>query len=234
MSRLAALVVVLMLATAAPARADGELLVSADGTTWSAALMQPLFDPAVRWVPGDQREAGFWIRNTTGQPAQVALSFTAEDVDTLVASGTLTLEARITGGAWQPMLAQGVQHVVAAAIPGDSTTELRVRGSFAPDAGNATMTDVAHLDFTARLTEVDAEPVVPPPGTPATPPTSPTPSTPPTPPAPVTPGSAVDAGNNGVWLPGTGMAIPNWLVVVGLAALIAGIALVSGTRVRRG
>lgn len=216
MRRLVLLAAVLLVAATAPARAEDELLVSGDGTTWSVAVTQPLFDPTVRWVPGDYRDSGFWVRNTTDQAARVELSFTSQDVNALVADGNLMLKVRTTAAAWQPLLVERAQHVVAATIPGGSTTEVLVRATLATNASNATMTDLAHLDFTARLTSVDAAPIVPPPGEP---PTSPAPT---------------DPGSGGVRLPGTGAVIPGWLVVVGLATLGAGIALVGGARVRRG
>ena len=64
---------------AAPANADDELGLSRDGTNWSQSLTKPLFASNVIWVPGDIREATFWVRNQGPTGSEVILDVVGKD-----------------------------------------------------------------------------------------------------------------------------------------------------------
>ena len=59
---------------AASAQTD-RLGLSSDGVTFAETLKKPLFDSAIRWVPGDVRVATFYVRNQaeTAGNLQVAI-----------------------------------------------------------------------------------------------------------------------------------------------------------------
>ena len=80
----------LALAYAGPARASGEVLVSNTDSGFAETLAQPLFDPALRWVPGDVRSATFYVQNNTADPAALSLSVIDEDAGELLDSGAWT------------------------------------------------------------------------------------------------------------------------------------------------
>ena len=196
---LAASVVV---AAAAPAHAQDEIGLSRDGVTWSNNLTEPLFDPDVRWVPGDERIARFFVRNERPDDGDLTLAIDRVASDALLETGWLSISARaghqpfrtINGGGREELVDQ--DDVVA----GDPLlVELRIRMD--ENAPNGTMVLATALDFTVTLTDSDAVLDVgddgsgPPGGG----------------------GSAADPGTNpeGVagtgFLPGTGTAIPWWL-----------------------
>ena len=59
-----------------PAPANGGLQLSLDGQHWSAALSEPLFDPTVRWSPGDRGSRVVFVRNdgTAARRLQVSVA----------------------------------------------------------------------------------------------------------------------------------------------------------------
>jgi len=65
---------VLVGASAGPARAADVLLLSTDGTRWSASLPDQVFDDSLRAVPGDVLAATLWVRNASEVSARVELT----------------------------------------------------------------------------------------------------------------------------------------------------------------
>ena len=92
----------LALAYAGPARASGEVLVSNTDSGFAETLAEPLFDPALRWVPGDVRSATFYVRNNTADPAGLSLSVIDEDAGELLDSGALHVRVSSGGTRWSP------------------------------------------------------------------------------------------------------------------------------------
>lgn len=85
---------------AAPATAADEVGLSLDGASWSSTLVAPLFDPAVRWVPGDTDDASFFVRNQGPSDGEVTVDVSAVDSDDLLADDAFLVEARIASGPW--------------------------------------------------------------------------------------------------------------------------------------
>lgn len=113
-----ALVAALMVTSGARVTAADEIGFSDDGVTWSTQLAEPLFDPAVRWVPGDTRTATFFVRNQTDDPALLAIDVIATDTGGLLATGAITITATESGSTMTRVDSAGTHRLV-------SDTELR-------------------------------------------------------------------------------------------------------------
>lgn len=53
--------------------ADDQLRLSLDGRTWAPTIERALFDPARVWVPGDTVSVPVWVRNASGEPADLTI-----------------------------------------------------------------------------------------------------------------------------------------------------------------
>lgn len=80
---LLAMVVLMVPATARPAQAAG-LALSLDGRRWSGSIDRALFAADRVWVPGDRTTVTFFVRNDSGELADLR-------IDVLDARGTLVL-----------------------------------------------------------------------------------------------------------------------------------------------
>ncbi|MEU6137165.1 LPXTG cell wall anchor domain-containing protein [Nocardioides sp. NPDC047086] len=152
---LLALLVISSLAAAAPAAASTEpVQLSNDGRTWGVDLPRPLFEPEVRWVPGDSREATFWVRDAGESRGALTVSADIRDADGLVAEGAMSLRLRRGDGRWQEVR------------PGDraslgwlergSQDRIGVIATYAPASGNDTMDRSLTFSLDVRLTGEDA------------------------------------------------------------------------------
>ena len=185
-----------------PAAAGATLvLVSSDGAHWARSLSAPLFDPAKRWVPGDQAQESFWVRNVATDP------------------GTLTLTARITpqqlftpdgvhltastGSGWEA-LAPGQPAELARNIGPGHQIRVSVRADFPFSAGNHTQSRTARLTFAVTLAESVA-------GSGGS-------------------GSGPTGSQGGIPLPNTGATFPDWLLPLATVAVGTGLALVRRRR----
>lgn len=156
----AAVVVPLLITPAAAAEtAGGAVLVSLDGSEWSTDVPAPLFDPGVRWVPGDARTASFFVENRGSTPADVRLQVSADDHDALLASGDVSLRARVTGGPWSPVASEVGPPLDAIAIGVGESRRIDVRAALRAASTNLSQTAAVSLRFVVRLTEI--APVVP-------------------------------------------------------------------------
>lgn len=143
-------------AAVAPATADareGAVLVSPDGTTWSTDLPAPLFDPALRWVPGDTRVSSFYVENRGSTPADVGLRVSAEDADALLGSGAVQLRARVAGGSWNPVGDEVGPPLGSIALGVGESRRIDVRAALRAASGNLSQTAGVALTFVVRLTE---------------------------------------------------------------------------------
>lgn len=145
---------VLAAASASPALAANEIALSSDGQHWSRTLTQPLFDPAVLWVPGDSRTASFYVRNEAASAGDLAIAVRSDDPDRLLADDHVGIQARAGAGPWVALEAAGSLHrLAAAAIPAGSRIRLEVRASFDALSANQTQVDRAGLTFVVGLAE---------------------------------------------------------------------------------
>jgi LPXTG-motif cell wall-anchored protein len=158
------LVLPVLVAAAGPASADDSdrLGLSSDGVTWSSWLTEPLFDEGVRWVPGDERIASFFVRNQATDDAQLSIDVLGSTSDELIRTGELTISARSGSGPWTDISAPGRQRLVTW-VPTE-TGEVRridIRVIFRPGGTNQSQVLALNLFFQASLREdipVDAQP----------------------------------------------------------------------------
>lgn len=156
----------LLLSAGAPGEAAEEVGLSRDGSTWRSSLDSPLFDPAVRWVPGDRRAEAFHVRNQGASAAELSLAVRSADEDRLWARGLIRLRARAAGGAWHELRNGALSpDLTADALDVGESVRVEVEATFLPDAENATQERSLDLDVRARLTGLGAAPATPePPG----------------------------------------------------------------------
>lgn len=83
-----------------PAGAREEVGLSADGITFAPTLSAPIFDPSLRWVPGDDETASFYVRNQGPSRAFMTIEVRSGDTDKLLSNDDISLRARAAGGAW--------------------------------------------------------------------------------------------------------------------------------------
>jgi LPXTG-motif cell wall-anchored protein len=136
----------------------GVVAVSADGVHWTTALTTPIFDPNVRWVPGDSRMASFFVRNGGATPAVVRLQVHSAAAD-LVPSADVMFAARTNTGAWVPLARDGDSAVLSVApvrVDGDARVDVRVL--FDPASRNSSQRRSVELWFVVRLTDAQAAP----------------------------------------------------------------------------
>jgi hypothetical protein len=194
---------------AAPAHADGELGLSRDGVHWHERLVRPLFDPDIRWVPGDVRTARFYVRNLAPDAGTLSVDVERVRRRALADSGFLHVVARADGAPWTA-LADGD---LARLIDGDDlasgrTIPVDVRVALGAAAPNETMVLSSDLDFRVTLRDADA----------------------------VSSNGAVPRDGtvlqDGLRLPATGAVVPPWLPPTGVALVAVGLWLLAGRRRR--
>ena len=162
---LAAVIVVLLAApiAASGAPSHGRLELSLDGRRWSSNLRTPLFDPAVRWVPGDSRSADLWVKNGSSDRGRLVVSVQGTRLDSLLESGALTITARCEPRcehSWsRPVHEGGTQELlrVGALAPGH---RIRIVVGVALDGSaiNATQAKGLKLAFRVRLQQLVRRP----------------------------------------------------------------------------
>jgi hypothetical protein len=143
----AAVIAVLAPFAMAGAAAADELQVSSDGVHFSDSLKGPLFDPDLRWVPGDTRARVFSVRNATHDPGRLRMNVLA-DTGALADSGAVVVTVTGAGGTW----VKGSAHARQAPVPlgPGRAARITVRVDFLPSATNTTQS--RELSFRIRLT----------------------------------------------------------------------------------
>lgn len=211
------------------AHAADEIGLSDDGVTWSSGLDAPLFDPDVRWVPGDSRTESFYVRNEGPSGASLTIEARSADEDDLLADDDIDLRARADGGAWVA-LRNGVAstRLTEREIEQDGVVEVDVNATFDPTSTNQSQVRRLALDFRVLLadaagtdgeSDADADG-----GTDAD-----------------LDGPGVDADldppageeTTGA-LPGTGTTTERWILLLGAALVVGGTSLVVRRRDREG
>ena len=208
MRRVLALVLAALLVTAgAPAAAgnDGDSArqavgLSVDGVDYQTGLDQPLFDPTVRWVPGDVRGSTFWVRNQAAESGDLTMDLLVPGRGNLFVSGHLSVTARAGDGPWHTVThGESMRLLTHKDFPAEAEALVTVRVALAPEAANGTMVLATDLDFRVTLTDARAT-------------------------APGTGPDGADGGGPGGLLPGTGLSASWWAVVrLGLLLLMAGL-----------
>lgn len=215
-----AVVVAAALAGASAAHAADEIGLSDDGVTWSSGLDGPLFDPGVRWVPGDSRTESFYVRNEGPSGASLTIEARSADEDDLLGDDDIDLWARADGGAWVE-LRNGVAstRLTGRAVEQDGVVEVDVNVTFDPTSSNQSQVRRLALDLRVLLADAvgtDGESD-----------------------ADADSGTDVDLGPpvgeeaTGV-LPGTGTTTEQWILLLGAALVLGGTSLVVRRRGHEG
>lgn len=133
--------------------ADGPVIeLSRDGVTWSQDLDEPLFDPAMRWVPGDSETSSFFVRNQGGTAGDLAVDIIGTgNEQALLDSGDLHVTAQGGGGEWQTVSGRGENRLLTALDLADgSVARISVNVTF--DEGSTTPTQLEFASFAFRVT----------------------------------------------------------------------------------
>lgn len=188
----------------AAAEASGDIGLSADGVVWSDALVQPLFDPAERWVPGDARTASFHIRNEGPSAARLMIAVRGATGAGLLGPDEIEIAARAAGSEWL-LLQNGIASdwLTVRAIERGGQVRITLRVSFLRSASNGAMLERLPLDV--KVTLVDAE----------------------------VSGAVSDSTLGSGLLPEAGSALRPFLVQLGVVLLSGGLLLLSVGRRRR-
>lgn len=139
------------------AHAADELGVSWDGQSWSGSLSGSLFDPSVRWVPGDVRTNAFHVRNQASDAGNLTIWVEGRDEDRLLRDGDIHLSAKVGSESWVPLARTGTQFRLNSdeLSVGDSR-KVEVRASFDPVSTNASQHEELALRFQVTLADARA------------------------------------------------------------------------------
>lgn len=142
----------LMTATALPTWAAPEIGLSNDGDTFGPRLAEPIFDPSIRWVPGDEHTGSFYVRNQG--PTRALMSITARSLrtDQLFSNDDVRLKARVAGGQWFT-LTDGIasRDLTEVGIPPGRVVRVDVSASFLFSSPNASQLDPLRASFQVSL-----------------------------------------------------------------------------------
>lgn len=150
---LVAAAVLAVCASAAPARADGEIGLSSDGVTWVRQLTTPLYDAGFAWVPGDVEERSFRVRNDGPSAGELTVDVVAGDPQAFLASPDLLLEARVGSGPWVEVV-PGTTHLQPAVldIAKGADTSVTVRGTLRAET-TGHMDEIAPFEVRVTMSE---------------------------------------------------------------------------------
>jgi hypothetical protein len=156
-------VAVLCLLTSSAARSAAQdhaqpdrqaLQVSLDGSTWTESINRSLFDPEVRWVPGDVRDARFFVRNAKPEQGDLRVVLQRVKREALLDTGFLTVAARVGAGPWVEIEMGGRHELIDSAdVASGAEVPVELRASLSPDAPNRTMVLATDLDLQLTLTQ---------------------------------------------------------------------------------
>ena len=127
--------------------------VSDDGVTFSPGLDRPLFDAAVRWVPGDSRRETFFVRNQGPSGASMSIEARRAADDGRLADD-IVLRARADGGGWVE-LRNGVAptRLTDEAIERGGVVRVDVKATFEPGSRNPSQVERLALDVSVTLAD---------------------------------------------------------------------------------
>lgn len=149
------MLIALVFSPTLPTHATEGILLSKDGSSWSETLTAPLFDESLRWVPGDERTATFYVRNDTDLAAAMSVDILAGELEALLETGDIYIDARIDGGPWRTTQTTGTYQLTQDGVaPGDSyPVDVRVRF----DAASLNDSQQLSFDFDVRVTLVQLD-----------------------------------------------------------------------------
>lgn len=150
-----ALALTMIVLTASPAHADGELSLSRDGVTWVNDLTGPLFDPSIRWVPGDRRQETFLVRNDSLDTGDLTVDVLGSSVDSLMETRDLVVSASGGGGQWTEVDGQGSRRLVTRVLPASGVQAIEVQVALDPASTNISQSKALDLQLRVTLTERD-------------------------------------------------------------------------------
>ncbi|MGV8873902.1 MAG: hypothetical protein ACOH2Q_15325 [Rhodococcus sp. (in: high G+C Gram-positive bacteria)] len=141
-----AILAVVVLIGAGPARPLQAVSYSNDGRMWTPTLLEPLFDKDIRWVPGDIRSSTFHVFNDTEEDGRVQLIIDSDD-PALGRSLTISIDGvESSSECVSLVLAAGVKRRI------DATVGMSV------DAGNETQKSTAGVDLIVQWDDQDTAP----------------------------------------------------------------------------
>lgn len=136
------------IATTVPDVGDAVAL-SLDGRFWAQDLTDPLFDEDLRWVPGDRRQASFFVRNSGQSDAEL---FVAIDVEGRVGSAAhAAVDLALHDGETEVDTVAYGSGVALGRIREGAVKQVDVSALFRGDAGNETMEQYLHFRLTVTL-----------------------------------------------------------------------------------
>jgi len=148
-----------ILLTATPAVAADEIGLSADGVSWGSTLAQPLFDPAVRWVPGDRETVSFWVRNQSDDNALLDVAILGSSIDTLMETGDLSVTVAAASGGGSSTTTTGRHELLTSrAVRPGQTERIDVTVALDPASTNESQVTALDLRFEVRLTQASTVP----------------------------------------------------------------------------
>lgn len=142
----------LLLQPGVPASADPRIGLSADGRSYADSLTGPLFDPAVRWVPGDVRTGTLWVRNESGETADLAVTLDAPALAGPLARGELSITGRAGDGESAPVAAVPATVAAVPDLAPGASVPLELRVAMAAGADESTFGLTGDLGLQVRLT----------------------------------------------------------------------------------
>lgn len=200
------LVSAVLTAEAGAARAD-EVGLSLDGRTWTPDLDRPLFDPRMRWVPGDVEIRSFWVRNESATKASMNVGVRTSDPDALLSQDDFLVDARVRGGTWVALPRNGGGLTLTdRTLPASGRIRIDLRVTFDATSENRTQVASLPMRFVVRLTQAGPRGDAPGGG----------------------PGTTPD-GPDGL-LPGTGAAAEPWQLWLAGALLGGGLLILAARR----
>src|SRR5262249_13829577 len=132
------------------------IALSSDGLHWADRLPRPLFEPDIRWIPGDSRSRSFFVRNETAGPAVLTVVATTgangtplpkeDGILTVVRLGSLGGHVGRAGG-----------DVTRLTLAARDVEEIDVTTSFDPASTNSWQDRQLALDIAVTL--ADASPL---------------------------------------------------------------------------
>ncbi len=129
------------------------VVVSSDGSSWSSDLTTPLFEPTVRWVPGDARTSSFYVENRGRTAAEVRVQVRTGADDGLVRTGDVVLCVRVEGGLWRPAEREAGSALNTVALRVGEVQRIDVRAAFRAAAQNLSQDAGVALRFVVQLAE---------------------------------------------------------------------------------
>lgn len=153
---LSALVPIVLALGAGPVYADDLVGVSLDGSDWTDQLRRPLFDPALRWVPGDTETRSFWVRNQGPTAASMQLALRRTGLGPLLSRHDVQIDGRVDGGSWTSLTDDAGRTLADGVLAQGEEVRVDVRVAFAPEATNPSERERLPLRFAVRLTQNDA------------------------------------------------------------------------------